>query len=76
MIPKKLNTPDTPRFLMAADAETEELYIVCAAPLALLWVRQTTPAQLYIIKGEQDEDMLRDAAEWYRKNAAGFLNNN
>jgi hypothetical protein len=53
-----------------------ELYIVCTSPLALIWVRQTTPAQLFIVEGEPDEQMLRDCTEWYREFAVQSLDEN
>ncbi len=58
-----------PRFMFSVNAVAKELYIVCTSPLALIWVKQTLPAKLFIIEGEQDEKMLLDCAAWYRKNA-------
>ena len=75
-IPATIQTPKLERFLFAPDAKTMELYIVCTQPLALIWVRQTIPAQLYIIEGPQKEQLLRDAAEWYKANAAKSLDQN
>lgn len=68
-IPASITVPKYPRFLFAPDQQTLDLYIVCTSPMALIWVRQTTPAQLYIVEGPQDEQMLRDAGEWWRENA-------
>jgi len=69
-IPPKITPPKTPKFIFAPDHVAKELYIVFTNPLALIWVRQTIPAQLYIIEGPQKESILREAAEFYRQYAA------
>ena len=68
-IPSKIEVPNYPRFMFTPDQQTMELYITCTKPLALIWVRQTIPAQLYIVEGPQKEQLLKDCADWYRKNA-------
>lgn len=55
--------------MFAPDGANHQLYIVCSQPLALIWVRQTIPAQLFILEGPQDETLLRAAATFYRDNA-------
>jgi hypothetical protein len=72
-IPPKITVPDYPKFLPAPDHKTMELYIICTNPLALFWVRQTTPAQIYILEGPQEEKLLRECGDWYRKFAANSL---
>lgn len=76
-IPEKLNIPNYPRFLFAPDSQTMELYIICTKPLTLFWVRQTIPAQIYIVEGKPDVELLRECADWYRENAGsiGIINN-
>jgi len=74
-IPPKITIPKTPHFIFAPDPVDKELYIVCTNPLALIWVRQTIPAQLYIIEGPMNEKILRDAAVFYRA-YAGSNNQN
>jgi hypothetical protein len=69
-IPPKITVPRTPLFLFAPDADGKELYILCTKPLALIWVRQTIPAQLYIVEGPQREEILRQAADFYRRYSA------
>lgn len=71
-IPEKITVPNYPRFLFAPDSQTMELYIICTKPLTLFWVRQTMPAQIYIIEGNPDEKLLRECANWYRVNAANL----
>lgn len=75
-IPASITTPQYERFMFTPDEAARELYITCTAPLALLWIRQTTPAQIYILEGPQDEQMLRDAADWYRDRAGKSLPSN
>jgi hypothetical protein len=70
---QKITVPGYPRFMFTADQERKELYIVCTRPLALIWVRQTTPGQLYIVEGEPDADILKEAADWYRSAVASQL---
>jgi hypothetical protein len=76
MIPDKITLPKIPKFLPSPDQKTGEMFITCSKPLALFWVRQTIPAQIYIIEGPQDEKLLRQAAEWWRKYAVSYLNEN
>lgn len=71
-----MKTPPIPQFLFSPDEKSGELYITCTDPLALIWVRQTVPDQLYIIEGPQDENLLRAAADWYRQKANNSLNKN
>lgn len=66
-IPLNITLPLYPRFLPTPDQGARELYITCTQPLALLWVRQTVPAQIYILNGPDDEQLLKDAAEWYKE---------
>lgn len=66
-LPSKISPPPVPRFLPAPDHENEEMYILCTSPYALIWVRQTTPAQLWIVKGEQSKEVIRAAADWWRE---------
>jgi hypothetical protein len=73
-IPTNITVPQYPRFMFTADQDAMQLYIVCTKPIALIWVRQTIPAQLYIVEGKQDEKLLQDCAEWYRNNAGKSLN--
>lgn len=63
---KKITIPKYLKFLPDPDHNSMELYIICTNPLALFWVRQTTPAQIYIIEGTQDEKLLRKCGEWYK----------
>ncbi len=74
-IPEKLNIPNYPRFLFAPDSQTMELYIICTKPLTLFWVRQTIPAQIYIIEGKPNVQLLRECGFWYRNNAANLSTN-
>lgn len=76
-IPKKISVPDYPKFLFAPDHKAMELYIVCSCLLTLFWVRQTIPAQIYILEGKPDEKLLRECADWYRANAGsiGIISN-
>lgn len=71
-----IQIPKQPRFMFTPDHEGMQLYITCTEPLALIYVHQTIPAQLYIIEGPQDEQLLRDCAEWYRKATADQLDKN
>ena len=70
MIPKNITIPQTPKFIFAPNPVGKELYIICTKPLALIWIRQTIPAQLYIIEGPQIENILFEAADFYRTYAA------
>ena len=74
-IPKTITVPKYPRFLFAPDGADKELYIICTKPLALVWVRQTIPAQLFIVEGPQNEKLLYDAAEFYRQYAGENASN-
>lgn len=65
-IPANISLPAYPRFLFAPDKSDQELYIVCTQPLALIWVLQTVPAQLHVLEGPQDEQMLRAAHAFYK----------
>jgi len=76
MIIAKISVPKYPRFLFAPDESSMQLYICCTAPLALIWVRQTVPAQLYIVDGPQDESLLRAAADWYRATTSKKIGGN
>lgn len=76
MIPDKIKLPEIPQFLPTPDKHTKEMYITCTKPLALLWIRQTTPAQIYIVEGPQDETLLRQAADWWRNYAVSHLDEN
>lgn len=67
---KKILIPQSPRFLFAPDGMGVELYIVCTKPLALIYVHQSTPAQLYIINGPQKPKILMDAGDWFREQCA------
>jgi hypothetical protein len=51
---------------MAPDHINMELYIVCTAPYMLIWVRPTIPAQLFVLKGTQSEELLLQAGDFYR----------
>jgi hypothetical protein len=75
-IPQKIAVPKYPKFLPSPDQNTMELYITCTSPLALIWVRQTTPAQLFIIEGPQEESILRECADWYRQHIEQKTNKN
>lgn len=75
-LPEKITVPEYPRFLPAPDQYNRQLYIICTSPLALIWVRQTVPGQLYIVEGPQDENLLKDAADWYRDFAANQMDKN
>jgi len=75
-IPPNITVPDYPRFLPTPDQATMELFITCTNPLALIWVRQTIPAQLCIVEGPQEEALLRDCEEWYRNYAAERMADN
>jgi hypothetical protein len=75
-IPEKISTPNLPRFLFAPDEAARQLYIICTRPLALIWVRQTVPAQLYILEGPRDEQMLRDAGAYYKAHVEGTIGGN
>lgn len=76
MIPKKITFPFIPQFIFAPDEKTMELYIISTAPLALFWIRQTIPAQIYIVLGFQDDQLLKDCAEWYRAFAQQKIDKN
>lgn len=65
-LPSKIKPPKTPNFLMAPDHKNMELYILHTNPFALIWVRQTVPAQMWIVEGEQSEKILREASEFYK----------
>lgn len=67
-IPSRITVPNYPKFLFAPDHKRMELYILCTNPLTLFWVRQTIPAQIYIVEGKPDEELLRECADWYRVN--------
>jgi hypothetical protein len=73
---QKINVPDYPQFLPAPDQKTMQLYVVCTKPLAFFWIRQTIPAQIYILEGPQDEKLLKACAEWYKKFSANQLDQN
>lgn len=75
-IPEKITVPKYPKFMFAPDPRSMELYIICNNPLALIWVRQTIPAQLYIVEGKQDPIMIRQAGEWYRENSQTKIDKN
>lgn len=74
-----VNIPENlivPRFLLAPDPATRQLYIISTRPLTLIWVRQTTPAQLWIVEGPQDEQLLLDAGAWWRENGVKNMGGN
>lgn len=73
---ESIKIPVLPQFLFAPDADSSELYIVCTSPMALIWVKQSIPAQLYILEGPKEESILRSAADFYRENASKTLNQN
>jgi hypothetical protein len=73
---ENITIPDIPRFIFSPNPDTMELFITCTKPLALIWIRQTIPAQLYIVEGSQDEEILKSCAEWYRVNAGDSVNSN
>jgi hypothetical protein len=75
-IPSKIDVPKYPKFLPAPDNATMQLYIICTSPLALFWVRQTIPAQICIVEGPQDEKLLCECGDWYRKFAGDKLGGN
>lgn len=68
-IPKNITFPYYPKFMFAPDHNSMELYIICTKPLTLFWIRQTIPAQIYIVEGIPSESLLRECAEWYKLNA-------
>jgi hypothetical protein len=72
-IPSKITVPKYPKFMPAPDQDGMELYIICTRPLALFWVRQTVPAQIYIVEGPQDRKLLRECGDFYRNMAANTL---
>jgi hypothetical protein len=71
-----INVPEVPKFLPAPDEKTNELYIICTNPLALFWVRQTIPGQIYILEGPQDEKLLRECGDWYKKMTGNLIGGN
>ena len=71
-----IEIPPVPRFMFTPDQAGMQLYITCTQPLALIYVHQTIPAQLYIIEGPQEPQLLRDCAAWYRQATATQLDNN
>jgi hypothetical protein len=73
---KPIGLPNTPKFLFAPDESTMELYIVHIKPYSLIWVHQSTPAQLFILVGKQDEAILREAGEFYKEKAIRNLDKN
>ena len=73
---KSIDVPTYPQFMFSADKKTNHLYIICTKPLTLFWVRQTIPAQIYIVEGKQDRKLLQDCGEWYRKAATKNLGEN
>lgn len=75
-ITANIAVPEYSRFLFSPDQQTLELYITCTSPLALIWVQQTTPAQLWIVEGPQDEQLLLDAGAWWRENAVKNMGGN
>lgn len=54
--------------MFSVDHHKEELYIISTTPFSLIWVRPTLPEQFYVLKGEGDEALLKEAAEWYTRN--------
>jgi len=75
-ITTSIKVPAYPRFMPTPNHADMQLYITCTQPLALIWVCQTTPAQLYIVAGPQSPTLLKDCAEWYRAFAANQLDKN
>jgi hypothetical protein len=75
-IGKEYTLPNIPKFLFAPDQVSMQLYIIHLQPFALIWVCQATPAQLFIIDGAQDENILRDAAEFYKNHVNNNFPNN
>lgn len=73
---KTIELPHTPKFLFAPDEATMELYIVHVKPYALIWVHQSTPAQLFILEGAQDEDILRSAGDFYKSKVVDNMDKN
>ena len=73
---KSIETPVLPKMLLAADEATMQLYIIHREPYALIWVCQTTPATLYIVEGKQDENILKEAAKFYKERAAKTFDSN
>ena len=75
-IPQEITIPSYPRFLPTPDNSGMEMYITCTSPLALLWVRQTVPAQIYILDGPQSPALLRAAGEWWKEYAGKNIGGN
>jgi len=73
---KTIELPEAPKFIFAPDEKTMELYIVHTSPYALIWIRQSTPTQLFIIEGEQDATILREAGEFYKQKANKSMGGN
>ena len=77
MIPDTIELPKIAKFLPVPDQDNQEMYVLSVdEPLSLFWIRQTIPAQIYIVRGPQDESILREVAEWWKSYAANQLNQN
>lgn len=79
-----MEIPDTPKFLFAPDHSAQQLYIYhTQEPKCLIWLRQTVPAQMFIIDPEDIPEeqtgayakVLQEAAEFYKGYVGGLDNN-
>lgn len=61
-----------PRFLLVPDEDNSQLFILCTKSMSLILVSQTTPAQLLLVRGEQDEQTLLDAADFWKAQGSRF----
>ncbi|MBA4304594.1 MAG: hypothetical protein C0424_10255 [Sphingobacteriaceae bacterium] len=63
---------EIPRFMLVPDEQNNQLFILCTKSMSLILVTQTTPAQLLLVRGPQEEQTLLDAAEFWKAQGARF----
>lgn len=63
-------TVTIPRFLLVPDATNNQVFILCTATMSLILVTHHTPAQLLLVRGQQDAQVLLDAAEFWKQQLA------
>ena len=55
-----------PRFLLVPDQQNNQLFILCTDSMALILVTNDTPARLLLVRGPEEEQILLDAADFWR----------
>lgn len=60
-----IKVPKYPKFIWAPENKSGETYIVCTNPLSLIWVRKTSPEQLFVVEGANETLLLLEAKQWY-----------